>query len=57
MSFLGPSFIGTIAYKDLGNIGTNTHAGLQFFNLLRIVVFANLVAMFVSSALVKVSVS
>src|ERR1700755_2423369 len=46
MPFLGPAFVASVAYIDPGNFATNIQGGAAYgYNLLWVVVFANLVAM------------
>jgi manganese transport protein len=46
LPFFGPAFIASVAYMDPGNFATNIQGGAAYgYNLLWVVVFANLVAM------------
>jgi manganese transport protein len=46
LPFFGPAFVASVAYMDPGNFATNIQGGAAYgYNLLWVVVFANLVAM------------
>jgi manganese transport protein len=56
--FLGPAFIACVAYIDPGNFATNIQAGSQFgYNLLWVVVLANLMAMLLQTMSAKLGIA
>jgi manganese transport protein len=58
LPFLGPAFIACVAYIDPGNFATNIAAGAQFgYELLWVVVYSNLLAMFVQALAAKLGVA
>lgn len=55
--FAGPAFIASIAYMDPGNFATNVQGGSLFgYNLLWVVVFANLTAMLFQALSAKLGI-
>lgn len=57
LSLLGPAFIAAIGYIDPGNFATNIQAGSQFgYQLLWVVVWANLMAMLVQGLSAKLGI-
>jgi manganese transport protein len=55
--FAGPAFIASIAYMDPGNFATNVQGGSSFgYNLLWVVVFANLTAMLFQAMSAKLGI-
>ncbi|MBZ6065374.1 Nramp family divalent metal transporter [Aeromonas schubertii] len=57
LSLLGPAFIAAIGYIDPGNFATNIQAGSQFgYQLLWVVVWANLMAMLVQTLSAKLGI-
>ena len=58
LPFLGPAFVASIAYVDPGNFATNISAGAQFgYQLLWVVVLANVVAMLLQSLSAKLGIA
>src|SRR6266849_5697058 len=58
LPFLGPAFIACVAYVDPGNFATNIQGGSAFgYNLLWVVVAANLVAMLLQSLAAKLGLA
>ncbi len=58
LPFLGPAFIACVAYIDPGNFATNIGGGAQFgYNLLWVIVLANLMAMLLQSMSAKVGIA
>jgi manganese transport protein len=58
LPFLGPAFIASVAYVDPGNFATNIQGGSTFgYNLLWVVVLANLMAMLLQSLSAKLGVA
>ncbi|MDA8194274.1 MAG: Nramp family divalent metal transporter [Thermaerobacter sp.] len=56
--FLGPAFIAAVAYVDPGNFATNIQGGAEFgYNLLWVVVLANLMAMVIQSLSAKLGIA
>ena len=56
--FLGPAFVAAVAYVDPGNFATNVSAGAQYgYELLWVVLLANLVAMLVQSLSAKLGIA
>jgi manganese transport protein len=57
LPFAGPAFIASIAYMDPGNFATNVQGGSSFgYNLLWVVVFANLTAMLFQAMSAKLGI-
>ena len=57
LPFAGPAFIASVAYMDPGNFATNIQGGSLFgYNLLWVVVFANLVAMLFQALSAKLGI-
>ncbi len=57
LPFAGPAFIASIAYMDPGNFATNVQGGSLFgYNLLWVVVFANLTAMLFQAMSAKLGI-
>ncbi len=57
LPFAGPAFIASIAYMDPGNFATNVQGGASFgYNLLWVVVFANLTAMLFQALSAKLGI-
>ena len=57
LSFLGPAVVASIAYMDPGNFATNIQAGAQYgYNLLWVVLMANLVAMLFQALSAKLGI-
>ncbi|HZV80491.1 MAG TPA: Nramp family divalent metal transporter [Candidatus Binatus sp.] len=55
--FAGPAFIASVAYMDPGNFATNVQGGAMFgYNLLWVVVFANITAMLFQSLSAKLGI-
>ena len=58
LSLLGPAFVAAIGYIDPGNIITNTQAGSNFgYKLLWVVIWANVMAMFVQLMSAKLGIA
>src|SRR5262249_22740941 len=58
LPFLGPSFIACVAYIDPGNYATNIQGGSTFgYNLLWVIVLANLIAMLLQTMSAKLGVA
>ncbi len=58
LPFLGPAFIACVAYIDPGNFATNIQGGSQFgYNLLWVVVMANVMAMLIQSLSAKLGIA
>jgi manganese transport protein len=58
LPFIGPAFIASVAYIDPGNFATNISSGAQFgYNLLWVVVYANVMAMLIQSLSAKVGIA
>jgi manganese transport protein len=58
LPFIGPAFIACVAYIDPGNFATNIAAGAQFnYNLLWVVVYANVIAMLVQTLSAKLGIA
>lgn len=58
LPFLGPAFIAAVAYIDPGNFATNIQSGAQFgYNLLWVVLLANLMAMLIQSLSAKLGIA
>ena len=58
LPFLGPAFIASVAYIDPGNFATNIQGGSAFgYNLLWVIVLANLMAMLLQSLSAKLGVA
>ena len=56
--FLGPAFIASVAYIDPGNYATNIQSGSEFgYNLLWVVVLANLMAMLIQNMSSKLGIA
>ena len=56
--FLGPAFIASVAYIDPGNYATNIQSGSEFgYNLLWVVVLANLMAMLIQNMSAKLGIA
>src|SRR5712675_2297145 len=57
LPFAGPAVIASVAYMDPGNFATNIQAGAKFnYNLLWVVVFANVVAMLFQALSAKLGI-
>ena len=57
LAFLGPAVVASIAYTDPGNFATNIQAGAQYgYNLLWVVLMANLVAMLFQALSAKLGI-
>lgn len=57
LAFLGPAVVASIAYIDPGNFATNIQAGAQYgYNLLWVVLMANLVAMLFQALSAKLGI-
>ena len=57
LPFAGPAFIASVAYMDPGNFATNVQGGSAFgYNLLWVVVFANLTAMLFQALSAKLGI-
>jgi len=57
LAFLGPAVVASIAYMDPGNFATNIQAGAQYgYNLLWVVLMANLVAMLFQALSAKLGI-
>jgi manganese transport protein len=58
MPFVGPAFIAAVAYIDPGNYATNIQGGSEFgYNLLWVIVVANIMAMFVQNLSAKLGIA
>jgi manganese transport protein len=58
LPFLGPAFIASVAYIDPGNYATNIQSGSEFgYNLLWVVVLANLMAMLFQNMSAKLGIA
>ncbi len=58
LPFIGPAFIASVAYIDPGNYATNIQSGAQFgYNLLWVVVLANLMAMLFQNLSAKLGIA
>jgi manganese transport protein len=58
LPFLGPAFIASVAYIDPGNYATNIQGGSAFgYNLLWVIVLANLMAMLLQTMSAKLGVA
>lgn len=58
LPFLGPAFIASIAYIDPGNFATNIQSGSLFgYNMLWVVVLANLMAMLLQNMSAKLGIA
>ena len=58
LPFIGPAFIASVAYIDPGNFATNITSGARFgYNLLWVVVYANLMAMLIQSLSAKLGIA
>ncbi len=58
LPFLGPAFIASVAYIDPGNFATNIQGGSAFgYNLLWVIVLANLMAMLLQTMSAKLGVA
>lgn len=56
--FIGPAFIAAVAYVDPGNYATNIQGGASFgYNLLWVVLLANLMAMLMQSLSAKLGIA
>src|SRR6266540_3542304 len=58
LPFLGPAFVACVAYIDPGNFATNISGGARFgYNLLWVVLLANLMAMLFQSLSAKLGIA
>jgi manganese transport protein len=58
LPFLGPAFVAAVAYIDPGNFATNIQSGAAFgYNLLWVVLLANLMAMLIQSLSAKLGIA
>jgi manganese transport protein len=58
LPFIGPAFIAAVAYIDPGNFATNIQSGSEFgYNLLWVVLMANLMAMLFQSLSAKLGIA
>ncbi|AFM40547.1 natural resistance-associated macrophage protein metal ion transporter NRAMP [Desulfosporosinus acidiphilus SJ4] len=58
LPFLGPAFIASVAYIDPGNFATNIQSGSLFgYNMLWVVVLANLMAMLLQNMSAKLGIA
>ena len=58
LPFIGPAFIACVAYIDPGNYATNIQGGSAFgYNLLWVIVLANLMAMLMQSLSAKLGIA
>jgi manganese transport protein len=58
LPFLGPAFVASVAYVDPGNFATNIQGGSAFgYNLLWVVVVANLMAMLLQTLSAKLGLA
>ena len=58
LPFIGPAFIACVAYIDPGNFATNISSGAQFgYNLLWVVIYANIMAMFIQTLSAKLGIA
>jgi manganese transport protein len=58
LPFIGPAFIACVAYIDPGNFATNIAGGAQFgYNLLWVVIYANILAMFIQTLSAKLGIA
>lgn len=58
LPFLGPAFIAAVAYVDPGNFATNIAGGARFgYQLLWVVVYVNILAMFIQTLSAKLGIA
>lgn len=58
ITFLGPAFIVSVAYIDPGNFATNISGGSKFnYNLLWVILWSNLMAIFLQSMSAKLGIA
>ena len=58
LKFLGPAFIVSVAYIDPGNFATNISGGSKFnYNLLWVILWSNLMAIFLQSMSAKLGIA
>jgi len=58
LKFIGPAFIVSVAYIDPGNFATNISGGSKFnYNLLWVVLWSNLIAIFLQSMSAKLGIA
>lgn len=58
LKFLGPAFIVSVAYIDPGNFATNISGGSKFnYNLLWVILWSNLMAIFLQSLSAKLGIA
>src|ERR1035437_6437174 len=58
LPFLGPAFVACVAYIDPGNFATNISGGAQFgYKLLWVVLYANVMAMFIQTLSAKLGIA
>ncbi len=58
LPFLGPAFIAAVAYVDPGNFATNIAGGARFgYRLLWVVVYVNILAMFIQTLSAKLGIA
>jgi manganese transport protein len=58
LPFIGPAFIACVAYIDPGNFATNISSGAQFgYDLLWVVIYANILAMFIQTLSAKLGIA
>jgi manganese transport protein len=58
LPFIGPAFVACVAYIDPGNFATNISGGAQYgYKLLWVVVYANIMAMFIQTLAAKLGIA
>lgn len=58
LKFVGPAFLVSVAYVDPGNFATNISAGSQFnYSLLWVILFSNIMAIFLQTMSAKVGIA
>ena len=58
LRFLGPAFIVSVAYIDLGNFATNIRAGSAFnYSLIWVILWSNLMAIFLQTMSAKLEIA
>ncbi|MCX7771701.1 MAG: Nramp family divalent metal transporter, partial [Clostridia bacterium] len=58
LTFIGPAFIVSVAYIDPGNFATNISGGSRFsYNLLWVILWSNLMAVFLQSLSAKLGIA
>jgi manganese transport protein len=57
ISYLGPAFIVSVAYIDPGNFATNISGGIFNYDLLWVILFSNLIAIFLQINSAKLGIA